>query len=152
MWGERLWWGLQPLCVTQQYLLASWLPGFPPLAFPPRSPPSHRLDPFLHSQQQPRDCPTIPKLPASLSRVYMAVVRTVWLSFHLGYLSQISCFPLSLKCFSSDSDNCPAVGICPASAPPPTEGRPSPTNTPAFPASAFILPSFAWVYIFFSAG
>ena len=26
-------------------------------------------------------------------------------------LPQISCFTLSLKCFSSDSDNCPAVGI-----------------------------------------
>ena len=28
-------------------------------------------------------------------------------------LPQISCFTLSLKCFSSDSDNCPAVGIWP---------------------------------------
>ena len=28
-------------------------------------------------------------------------------------LPQISCFPLSLKCFSSDSDNCPDVGIRP---------------------------------------
>ena len=26
---------------------------------------------------------------------------------------QMSCFPLSLKCFSSDSDNCPDVGIRP---------------------------------------
>ena len=28
-------------------------------------------------------------------------------------LPQISCFTLSLKCFSSDSDNCPIVGIGP---------------------------------------
>ena len=28
-------------------------------------------------------------------------------------LPQISCFTLSLKCFSSDSDSCPAVGIRP---------------------------------------
>ena len=28
-------------------------------------------------------------------------------------LSQVSCFTLSLKCFSSDSDNCPVVGIRP---------------------------------------
>ena len=28
-------------------------------------------------------------------------------------LPQISCFPLGLKCFSSDSDNCPDVGIRP---------------------------------------
>ena len=26
-------------------------------------------------------------------------------------LPQIGCFTLSLKCFSSDSDNCPDVGI-----------------------------------------
>ena len=26
-------------------------------------------------------------------------------------LPQISCFPISLQCFSSDSDNCPSVGI-----------------------------------------
>ena len=64
--------------------------------FPPQSPPSHLLDPSLHSQQQPSpwDCSTIPKLqlpatassrgPASLSRLCMAVARTVLFSFHLG--------------------------------------------------------------------
>ena len=68
-------------------------------------------------------------------------------------LPQISCFTLSLKCFSSDSDNCPAVGIRPLlQFPPPTEGRSCPTNTPVFPPSSFVLPSFAWFYIFFSAG
>ena len=57
--------------------------------FPPRSPPSHPLDPSLHRQQQPSpwDCSTIPKLqlPAavpsrgssSLSGVCMAAARTV---------------------------------------------------------------------------
>ena len=40
----------------------------------------------------------------------------------------------------------------PASVPPPTEGRSSPTNTPVFPPSSFILLSFAWFYIFFSSG
>ena len=64
--------------------------------FPPQSPPSHPLDPSLHSQQQPSpwDCSPIPKLqlsatapsrgPVSLSRVCMAVARTVWFSFRLG--------------------------------------------------------------------
>ena len=33
-----------------------------------------------------------------------------------------------------------------------TEGRSSPTNTPVFPPSSFILLSFAWFYIFFSSG
>ena len=55
-------------------------------------------------------------------------------------LPQISCFTLSLKYISSDSDNCPSVG------------RSSPTNTPIFPSSSFVLPSFEWLYIFFSAG
>ena len=56
--------------------------------FPPRSPPSHPLNPSLCSQQQrlPWDCSTIPKLqlraaapsrvPAFLSGICMAVART----------------------------------------------------------------------------
>ena len=68
-------------------------------------------------------------------------------------LPQISCFTLSLKCFSSDSDNCPDVGIrTPASVPPHAEGRSNPTNTPVFPPSSFVLLSFVWVYILFSTG
>ena len=35
---------------------------------------------------------------------------------------------------------------------PPHQGRSSPTNTPVFPPSSFILASFVWVFIFFSAG
>ena len=46
-------------------------------------------------------------------------------------LPQLNSFTLSLKCFSSDSDNCPSCGDrTPASVPPPAEGRSSPTNTP----------------------
>ena len=52
-------------------------------------------------------------------------------------------FP-SQPCFSSDSDNCPNVEIGPL--------LHSPTNSLVFPHSSIILPSFAWVYIFFSAG
>ena len=53
-------------------------------------------------------------------------------------LPQISCFTLSLKCFSSDSDNCPPAGIRPLfqfpphPLPPATEDSSSPTNTPVF--------------------
>ena len=39
----------------------------------------------------------------------------------------------------------------PASVPPPAEGMSSP-NTPVFPPSSFVLLSFAWFYMFFSAG
>ena len=65
-------------------------------------------------------------------------------------LPQISCFTLSLRCFSSDSRQLPSCGAWTlASVPPPTKGR---SNPPVFPPSSFILPSFAWFYIFFSAG
>ena len=71
---------------------------------------------------------------------------------HFRRLLQISCFTLSLKCFSSDSDNCPAVGIrhlLQFSRPP----RVVPgLLTPVFPPSSFVLPGFAWFYIFFSTG
>ena len=64
-------------------------PAFLHRHFPPRSPPSHPLDPSLHSQQQPSPwgCSTVPKLqlpaaapskgPASLSGVHRAAARTV---------------------------------------------------------------------------
>ena len=68
-------------------------------------------------------------------------------------LPQISCFPLSLKCFSSDSDYCPNVGIGPLLQflHLPRAGSVLLTLS-FFPPSSFILPSFGWVYIFFSAG
>jgi len=40
----------------------------------------------------------------------------------------------------------------PASVPPPTKDRSGPANTPVFPPSSFILPSFVWFCVFFSAG
>ena len=40
----------------------------------------------------------------------------------------------------------------PASVPPLSKGRSSPTNTPVFPPGSFVLPSFVWFYIFFSIG
>ena len=67
-------------------------------------------------------------------------------------LPQISCFTLSIKCFSSDSDNFPNVGIRPLfQFPHLLRAGPILVNTPLFPPSSFILPSFAWFYIFFSA-
>ena len=91
--------------------------------FPSRSPPSHPLHLPLRSQQQPSPCycSTVPKLqlqaavlsrgPMSLSKVCMAAARTVILiPFRLP---QISSLILILKCFSSNSDSCPDVGIGP---------------------------------------
>ena len=111
------------------------------------------------SQQQPSpwDCSTIPQLqlPATASSrtTLCPCPGYVWLQQGLILIAfsllQISYFTLSLKRFSSDSDNCPDVGIRVL---PPAKGRSSPTNTPVFPPGSFILPSFAWFYIFFSAG
>ena len=65
---------------------------------------------------------------------------------------QISSFTLSLKCFSSDPDSCPSGGIGPLlQSPHPPRAGPV-LLTHVFPPSSFILPSFAWVYIFFPAG
>ena len=136
-------------------------PAFLHRRFPPQSPPSHPLHLSLRSQQQPLpyDCSTIPKLqlpadvpsrgPESLSRVCTAVAR-ILIPFRL---LQISCFLLSLKCFSSDSDNCPDVGIRPLLwFPHLLRAGPVLLTLLFFPSSSFILPSFVWLYIFFSAG
>ena len=86
--------------------------------FPPQSPPSHPLDPSLHSQQQslPWDCSSFQplRLPGDLHPVRgmygCGKDCLILISFRPP---QISCFTHSLKCFSSDSDNCPDVGIGP---------------------------------------
>ena len=68
-------------------------------------------------------------------------------------LPQISCFSLSHKCFSSDSDNCPDVGIRPL-----LQVSHLPRAGPVlltllfFPPSPFMLLSFVWFCIFLSAG
>ena len=85
----------------------------------------------------------------------MAVARSlILIPFRLP---QISCFTLSLTCFSSDSDSCPTVGIRPLfQFPHPLRAGPvlltsySPhTPPPPVPLSYWV---FAWLCIFFSAG
>ena len=66
-------------------------------------------------------------------------------------LPQISCFTLSLKYFSSDSDSCPDVGIGPLLQFP-HPPRAGPVLVPLLFLPHFTLPSFAWFYIFFSTG
>ena len=137
-------------------------PASLPNHFPPQSPLSHRLHPSLCSQQQPSpwECSTIPKfqLPeaapsrgrAPLFGVRKTVARNAWFSFHLD--CHRSAATLSLKCFSSDSDNCPDVGIRPLLQFLHPRGQSSPTNTPVYPPSSFVLPSFMRFYILFSTG
>ena len=123
MWGERLWWWLRTLCLTQQYLLASiaaWLsstgicyhsllPHIPLICLSSiNSSPHPGIAPqSLNSSSQPLH------LPGDLcsSMVYLWLWQgLILIPFRLP---QISCFTLSLKCFSSDSDSCPNVRIRP---------------------------------------
>ena len=101
--------------------------------FPTRSP-SHPLDLSLRSQQHPLlwDCSTIskPQLPAidpSRGPAFLDMYGVSYWGYVRGMygcskdclilipfrLPEISCFPPSLKCFSSDSDNCLYIRIGP---------------------------------------
>ena len=94
--------------MTQKY---SWLSGFLHRNFPLQSPSSLSLNPSLYSQQQPSpwNHSAIPQLHIPVQGVYgCGKDCLILIPFRL---LQISCFTLSLKCFSSDSDNCPSVGI-----------------------------------------
>ena len=99
-------------------------PAFLHRYFPPQSPASHPLDPSLHSQQYP--CPGIaqgnPETPAPSFGAFQGTCIPAQGIYGYGKdclilivfrLPEIRCFTLSLKCFSSDSDNCPNVGIGP---------------------------------------
>ena len=81
----------------------------------------------------------------------MVAARTVWFSFRLGWhRSAVSLSALHVSTVTQTI--APMWGWSPASVPPPTEGRSSPTDTPLSPPSSFILPSFAWVYVLFFTG
>ena len=68
-------------------------------------------------------------------------------------LPHICYFTLSLKCFSSDSDNCPTVAIRTLlQFPQPPRAGPVLLTLLFFSLSSFVLRSFAWFYIFFSTG
>ena len=92
-----------------------------------RSPDSHPLWPFTHSQQQtsPWDCSPIPalELPATVLE----------LSLCTGYVGQQQEL------------------LTPVSVPPPNGCKSSPAHSPSPPLS-FVLPSFIWIYIFLSGG
>ena len=120
--GERLWWWVHLLHMTQQYRLASmatWLTstGISHHSFLPHIPLIHL--PMVNSSPRPEIA------PQSLSSQLLHLPGDLWpcpgyiwllqglSDSHSFRLPQISCFTLSLKCFSSDSDNCPDLGIRP---------------------------------------
>ena len=98
-----------------------WLPGFPPLAFPTT----------ISSLTYPSTVSTVNSIPhpgiappslnsSSQTLHFQGTSVPVWVMYGCikdwlilipFRLPQMNCFTLSLKCFSSDSDNCPDVGI-----------------------------------------
>ena len=62
----------------------------------------------LNSSSQPLPLPGDPR--SCLTYVWLGKDCLILIQFRLP---QISCFTLSLNCFSSDSDSCPSVGIRP---------------------------------------
>ena len=132
---ERLWWWLHPYA----WLISGCL-VFLHWHFPPRSPPSCPFHPSLHSQQQPSpwNCSAIPKLqlpatapsrrPVFLSGICMAVARTVWFSFHLGYhRSAVSLLVLNWLRQSPHWWDWTPASVSPS------QGRSSPGNSSVFP-------------------
>ena len=111
--------GCTPYVWLNSITLPPWLPGFLPQAFPMVISLMSPLAVSLPSKAW--DCTPIPMLQlpaivlsrglASLSGVRMATVRIVCVILIPFRLSQISCFTLSLKCFSSVPNNCLYVEI-----------------------------------------
>ena len=165
VWGQKGYGdGSNPYVWLSTISLLPWLPSFPPQAFPitissltspgsvsPWSTAALALG-LLHNPQIPAPshctfqgtCIPDPVM-YGCSKDYLILVPF--------RLPQTSCFTPSLKMFllwfrllSQCGDQISA------SVSPPAEGRSSPTNTPVFPPSSFILSSFMWFYILFSAG
>ena len=121
------------------------------------------LTPWKKSYEQPFPWhrSTIPKLqlpalsrrPAFLSSICMTEARTAWFSFHLGcQRSAVSLSALNVSPLTQTIALLWGLDQTPASVPQPAENKSSPTNTPVFLPSSFILLSFAGFYIFFSIG
>ena len=136
-------------------------PAFLHRRFPPQFPPSHPRNLSLRSQQQPLpwDCSRIPKLQlpaavasrgfASLFGVCMAAARTVWFSFHLGcHRSAVSRSALNVSRLTQTI--APLWRSDPCFSSPTGRGPVQSYKHSCFSPSSFILPSFAWFYIFFS--
>ena len=121
---ERLLWCLHPLHVTQHYHLASkaaqlsskgishhnLLPPLPSICFSAvnSNPRPGIASHYPYSSSQPLHLSEDPHLCPGYVWLWQGCL--ILIPFRLP---QISCFTLSLKCFSPDSDNYPNVGIGP---------------------------------------
>ena len=158
-WGEAMVVALLPMRDSAVLPCFQGCLAFLHRHFPPQSPPSITLS-VVNSSPRPWIAPqslNSSSQPSTFQGTCVPVQDMygsgkdciILLPFRLP---QISWFTLSLKSFSSDSDSCPNVGIGPLlQFPHPLRAGPV-LLTLVSPPSSFILPSFAWVYIFFSAG
>ena len=138
-------------------------------SFPPQASPTTISSLTLPRSLSPQSTATLPlwllytpQTPAPSCCSFQGTLIPVWGMYGYGKgclilipfrLPKISYFTLSLKMFLLWLRQLPGCGDqTPASVPPPTKGRSSPTNTPVFPPTSFLLPSFVWFYIFFSSG
>ena len=126
VWGEGGYGGNStPYTWLSSITFLPWLPGFPLQAFPTTitflmSPRAVFLQStadlglgFLYSLYAPAPNWCALYGTCSLSRVCITVARIVCVILIPFRLPQISCFILSLKCFCSDQNSCPDVGIGP---------------------------------------
>ena len=104
-----------PMCDSAVSPCFHGCPGFFHRHFPPQSPPSHPLHPSSAVNSSPRPGFAPQSLPSSSQplRCLWYVCGKDCLILIPFRLPQVSYFPFSLKCFSTDSDNCPDVGVRP---------------------------------------
>ena len=123
LWGERGYGDVSTLYVWLSCIaLLPWLPSFPPQAFPITIS-FFTSSRFISTQSTaPLTLGLLytPQIPAPSHCTFQGTLVPVQAMYGCVKdclilipfrLPQISCFTLSLKCFSSDSDNCPHVGI-----------------------------------------
>ena len=150
MWRERLWWRLRPQAWLSLASLAAGISStgiFHDLLAP--IPSMHLSE--VSSSPRPGISPQcldsssqLLHLPGALYPVQSmyGCSKDCWSSFHLG--GHMSAASLSAFSVSPLTRQLPQCGNrTPASTPPPTEGRSSPTNTPVFPpvpSSYLVLP------------
>ena len=125
VWGERGYVdGFTPYAWLSSIAFLPWLPGFPPQAFPTTISPLTSSRSISPQSTAALDLGSVhnPQTPVPSCCAFHGTCIPVWGMYGWGKdclilipfrLPQTSCFTLSLKCFSSDSDNCPDVGIGP---------------------------------------
>ena len=153
VWGERGYVdGFTPYAWLSSIAFLPWLPGFPPQAFPTTISPLTSSRSISPQSTAALDLGSVhnPQTPVPSCCAFHGTCIPVWGMYGWGKdclilipfrLPQTSCFTLSLKCFSSDSDNCPDVGIGPLLQ------FPHPLKVQSYSHSCFfpLVPSPYWV-------